>query len=314
MTRHFDDLMLGSLEIYCLAAELGSFAAAAQSAGLSPAAISRSISRLEERLGVQLFLRSTRRMQLTEAGQLYYDECRSALDRLMEAERRVTGNQVIPAGIVRISIPTPLGHRRILPMLTEFRALHPEITLHVHLSNRNIDLFADGFDLAIRGRTPPDSRLIARKLMDAELVVVASPFYLAQRAAPLTLSELHEHDCIQFILPSSGRPVPWLFCSEGEAITVATLGHLVCSGDLLGAVTLAHQGAGLLQTYRFIVENDLASGHLVEVLEAHGGRSRPFSMLYAGSRDLPARVRLLADFLVNRFERARNLSSHGPSD
>ncbi len=298
MPREFGEVMLGSIELFCLAAEAESFTGAAQQAGLTPAAVSRSIARLEERLQVRLFVRTTRKIRLTDGGKSYFDQCRQALTRLSEAERELTGTQAEPAGKLRISVPTMLGHCRVLPALPGFRARYPKVQIEVQLSNRNVDFTADGFDLAVRARAQADSGLIARKLMDAELVVVATPGYLQSAGVPEQLEDLASHECIQFVLPSTGQPVPWVFRKDDQDIEVGTTGGLTCFDDLLGVATLARHGAGLLQTYRFIVEDDLRRGDLVEVLQRHGGRSRPFSIIYPASRHMPLRVRVFIDYLV----------------
>jgi DNA-binding transcriptional LysR family regulator len=298
MQRQFDDVLLGSIELFCLAAELSSFTAAATAAGVTPAAVSRSVSRLEERLGVRLFTRTTRRIRLTDSGQAYFEQCRHALTQLVEAERAVTGQQSMPSGLVRISMPTPYGHHRVLPLLPAFRARYPQVHVEVHLSNRNIDFAGEGYDLVIRGRDQADSSLIARKLEDAELVVVAAPAYLARAGTPESLDALDRHDCIQFELPSNGRKIPWLFRQNGKDVEVFTTGGYSCSEDLLGGVTLARHGAGLFQTYRYIIEKELREGTLVEVLTTYGGRSRPFSLLYPHGRHLASRVRALVDFIL----------------
>ncbi|CAN7291391.1 LysR family transcriptional regulator [Acidovorax sp. LjRoot129] len=298
MPREFGEVMLGSIELFCLAAEAESFTGAAQQAGLTPAAVSRSIARLEERLQVRLFVRTTRKIRLTDGGKSYFDQCRQALNRLSEAERELTGTQAEPAGKLRISVPTTLGHCRVLPALPGFRARYPKVQIEVQLSNRNVDFTADGFDLAVRARAQADSGLIARKLMDAELVVVATPGYLQSAGVPEQLEDLASHECIQFVLPSTGQPVPWVFRKDDQDVEVGTTGGLTCFDDLLGVATLARHGAGLLQTYRFIVEDDLRRGDLVEVLQRHGGRSRPFSILYPAGRHMPLRVRVFIDYLV----------------
>lgn len=298
MSRQFHDVLLGSIELFCLAAELKSFTAAAVEAGVSPAAVSRSVGRLEERLGVRLFVRTTRQIRLTESGQAYFEQCRGALAALAEAERDVGGRQDAPAGMLRISVPTPYGHYRLLPVLAAYRERYPAVQVEVHLSNRNIDFAEEGYDLAIRVRPPPDSNLIARKLEDAELVLVATPAYLRRHGEPAALGELAAHECIQFELPSSGRTISWLFREDGVDVDVPTTGNYRLRDDVLGCVTLARHGAGLLQTYRFIVEEDLRSGALVEVLTRCGGRSRPVSLLYPQNRHLPLRVRSFVDFLV----------------
>ncbi|HSV54178.1 MAG TPA: LysR family transcriptional regulator [Burkholderiaceae bacterium] len=304
MARLFDDVMLGSIELFCLAAELESFTAAATASGLTPAAVSRSISRLEARLGVPLFVRSTRKIRLTESGRAYLLQCRQALNQLVEAEREVTGQQQVPAGTVRISMATPFAHYRVLPLVAAFRAQYPAVRVEAHLGNRNIDFAAEGYDLAIRGRVPPDSGLVARKLEDAELVVVAAPAYLARMGPPQTPEALDAHDCIQFILPRSGQPIPWMFQRDGVDFEVATQGGTCCLEDPQGGVTLARHGAGLVQTYRFLAQEALAQGQLVEVLQAWGGRSRPFSLLYPQNRHIPLRVRVFIDYLVQKLRPA----------
>jgi DNA-binding transcriptional LysR family regulator len=303
MKRHFDDVLLGSIELFCLAVEAGSFTAAAQAAGVTPAAVSRSVSRLEKRLGVRLFVRSTRSIRLTDGGKDYFEQCRQALGQLVEAERKLSGEQVQPAGTLRISAPTTYGHHRLLPLLPAFRARYPLIKLEVHISNRNIAFREEDYDLAIRVRPQPDSTLIARLLEHAPLVIVASPAYLKRAGIPRKLADLEAHDCIQFDLPSSGRQIPWLFREDGQDKEIVTTGNYSCSDDVLGGVTLAKVGAGLFQAYRFVVEKELAEGTLVEVLREFGGRSRPYNLVYPHGRMLPSRVRAFIDYLIEQTAR-----------
>jgi DNA-binding transcriptional LysR family regulator len=298
MKRHFEDLQLGSIELFCLAAEASSFTAAAQVAGVTPAAVSRSISRLEERLGSRLFVRTTRSIRLTDGGRTFFEQCRQALTQLVEAQQEMMGAQSVPSGLLRISIPTTYGHHRILPLLPKFRALYPQVTVDIHISNRNIDFVAEGYDLAIRVRAQPDSTLIARLLEDAKLVVVATPAYLKRAGTPQALEDLPNHECIQYELPSNGRRISWLFQVDGKEREFAGEAGYSCSDDVLGGVTLAKHGAGLFQTYKFIVEEELANGSLVEVLQPYGGRSRPFTLLYPHGRYVPHRVRAFVDFLL----------------
>ncbi|MCF5702707.1 LysR family transcriptional regulator [Pseudomonas syringae] len=298
MKRHFEDLQLGSIELFCLAAEAGSFTAAAQLAGVTPAAVSRSILRLEQRLGSRLFARTTRSIRLTEAGRNFFVQCSQALTQLVEAQQEVMGAQSSPSGLLRISLPTTYGHHRILPLLPKFRALYPDVTVDIHLGNRNIDFVGEGYDLAIRVRAQPDSSMVARLLEDAKLVVVASPEYLKKAGTPHTLEDLVQHECIQFELPSSGRRISWLFQENGDDREVNSEGSYSCSDDVLGGVTLAKHGAGVFQTYKFIVEKELADGSLVEVLQPYAGRSRPYTLLYPHGRYVPQRVRAFVDFLL----------------
>ena len=300
MKRQFDDVQLGSIELFCLAAETGSFTVAALEAGVTPAAVSRTISRLEERLGVRLFVRTTRSIRLTEGGRGYYEHCRQALTQLIEAEREVMGKQLEPAGTLRISLPTTYGHHRILPLLPGFRARYPKIRVDVHLGNRNIDFVSEGYDIAIRVRAQPDSTLIARHLEDAALVLVAAPAYLDRAGVPQSLDDLAQHECIQFELPSSGRRISWLFMTADGVREIFAEGGYCCSEDVLGGVTLALHGAGLFQAYRFSVEKELADGSLMEVLPEYRGASRPFTLLYPHNRYVPLRVRAFIDFLVEQ--------------
>jgi DNA-binding transcriptional LysR family regulator len=301
MARRFDSQRLGSIELFCLSAQHQGFTHAARAAGLTPAAVSRSVARLESQLGVRLFVRTTRSVRLTDAGERYHAQCRQALGQLAEAERELTGRQQRPAGVVRVSLPTPYGHCRVLPLIPAFARRYPDIQLDIQLTNRNIDIVEEGFDLAVRGRTPPDSGLVARKLEDAGLVVVAAPSYLGRRRRPRTEHDLESFSCIQFTLPRTGQPVPWLLRRDGRDFEWPTQGPLRCSDDILATVTLARAGAGLLQTYRFIVEQDLRDGRLVELLPELAGATRPFSLIHPGNRHMPLRVRVFIDFLVARL-------------
>lgn len=301
MARMFDAQMLGSIELFCATAELESFTAAAAQSGITQSAVSRSITRLEARLGVQLFARSTRSVRLTERGRAYYAQCRQALGQLVEAEREIKGLQSEAAGLVRLSLPTSYGHYRVLPALAQFSAEYPGVRLEIQLSNRNADLVADGIDLAVRARHLPDSGLVVRKLEDAELVIVGSPAYLARRGEPSSIDDLKRHDCIQFERPHTGQPVPWLLRVDGKDTEVDTAGPVCITEDILGLATAARAGLGLTQIYRFIVEEDLAAHRLQVVMPAFGGTSRPFSLLYLAHRHMPRATRVLLDFLLGRF-------------
>jgi DNA-binding transcriptional LysR family regulator len=267
-------------------------------AGVTPAAVSRSISRLEERLGVRLFVRTTRQIRLTDGGKVYFEQCRQALSQLVDAEREVTGQQAAPSGKLRISVPTPYAHYRLLERIAAFRLQYPDVQFEVHVSNRNIDFAEEGYDLAVRGRAPQDSTLIARKLEDAPLVLVASPAYLKRRGKPQSLEALAGHDCIQFVLPSTGRLIPWQFMRDGAEIEMAGGDAIMCAEDFLGMATLALHGGGITQAYRSSVERELASGALVELLPQHGGCTRPFYLIYPHARHLSLRVRSFVDFLL----------------
>lgn len=300
--RTFDPIQLGSIELFCKAAELGSFSAAAESLGLTPASVSRSIKRLETRLGVRLFSRTTRNVRLTSEGELYRQECQQALEQIAEAERTITGHQKVPSGLLRLSVGTLYANYRLLPHLQHFTAAYPQIDLELSLSNRVVDIVDEGFDLAIRIGTPQDSRLIAHKLEDASVGVFATPAYLAKRGVPKTLDDLASHDCLQFVLPSTGRPMPWIFRDrDGKPLDHVAHSRFRVLDDALGCVSWGCAGGGLFQTYHFIAAPAVARGELVEVLREYGGRSRQFSIIYPQNRHLSARVRAFVDFMLERL-------------
>jgi DNA-binding transcriptional LysR family regulator len=298
MTRVFDAMQLGSIELFCRSAELGSFTAAAAAVGVTPAAVSRSVGRLEARLGARLFVRTTRQIRLTDDGQLYYEHCQQALLQIAQASRIVAGQQAAPTGALRISAPTTYAHYRLFPILARFVAAYPKVQVEISVSNRNIDFVEEGFDLAIRLGTPQDSRLVARKLENATLGIFAAPDYLKRCNTPKNLADLKQHDCIQFVLPSTGRPLPWLFREGGKDVERTLSGSVTVYDDALGCLNLARAGGGLVQIYHFIAHDAVQRGELVEVVKRCGGRTRPFSVLYPQNRHMSTRVRAFVDFLV----------------
>ena len=300
MSRSFDPVQLGSIEMFCKAAELQGFTAAALALGVTAAAVSRSVGRLEERLGAKLFTRTTRLMRLTEEGRAYFEQCRQALAQIENAERAINGSQAEPAGVLRISVPTTYGHYRVLPVLARFMAQYPRLRVEVDVSNRNIDFVEDGYDLAIRGGIPADSRLVARQLEDATFGVFAAPQYLARRGTPQSPAQLQDHDCIAFVMPSTGRGLPWVFRQDGQDVDLPVQSRVNVQGDLLGCLSYAMGGGGLLQAYHFVAQRHVQSGALVEVLQAYGGRSRPFSILYPHNRHLSAKVRAFVGFMTGQ--------------
>ncbi|WP_424191709.1 LysR family transcriptional regulator [Ampullimonas aquatilis] len=315
MMRSFDPVQLGSIELFCKAAELEGFTAAAKALGVTVAAVSRSVARLEERLGARLFSRSTRQIRLTAEGRAYYEQCREALAQIEQAEQAITGNQAEPTGLLRISIPTTYAHFRVLPVLPDFLAQYPKLKVEVDISNHNIDFVEQGYDLAIRVGTPQDSRLIARRLEEATLGIFAAPSYLQKNGIPQTLAQLREHECIQFVLPSSGRGLPWivrdsLACHNktgSKAHSTQSSGHDVdfnfdsrirFQDDVLGCLNYARAGGGLVQIYHFIAQQFVDRGELVEVLPQLRGRTRTFSLLYPQNRHLSAKVRAFVQFML----------------
>lgn len=182
MSRQFDHL--ADVEIFLIVAEKLSISTAAIDLSTTPSVVSRTITRLEKKLGIQLFRRTTRHLSLTEAGQLYYEKMQHAFQLIDHAERLVQGEQLQISGKIKISVPTTYGHYRLPPLLEKFLLQYPDIQIEVSISNRNVDLIAEGFDLAIRQGQLPNSTLIARPLEHAPLKLVASPAYLKRMGIP----------------------------------------------------------------------------------------------------------------------------------
>ena len=296
MSRKFD--YLGDVEVFITVVEHGSFTAAAVALSTTPSVLSRAVSRLEVRRGRQLLQRTTRRVGLTEAGRIYLEQARSAFSLLDEAERDGRGQEGDLTGRVRISVPTTFGHYCLPPLLARFSQQYPRVKVELNITNRNVDLIAEGFDLAIRLGQMPDSGFVARKLQDAALLLVASPAYLQRMGMPQTLDELQQHTCLPFIMPRTGRIAPWVFRVGERDVDWLPASTIETSDDVLGVVSLAECGMGICQSYEFIVRERIQRGQLVEVLPQLRGRSRPFSLIYAPHRRQSAATRAMIDLLT----------------
>jgi DNA-binding transcriptional LysR family regulator len=222
----------------------------------------------------------------------------AAFALLGDAERDMQGAGGQLTGQVRLSVPTSYGHYRLPPLLARFAELHPQVQVEVNITNRNVDLVAEGFDLAIRMGQFPDSGLVVRKLEDATLCLVASPAYLARRGAPSSLAELQAHDCLSFVMPRTGRVAAWSLREEGADIEWTPPGRFQISDDVLGTASLAAAGMGIAQTYDFIAAERIRAGALVEVLPSLRGRTRPFSVVYAPHRRQSAAARSVIEVLT----------------
>lgn len=293
--RRFDHL--ADVEAFITVMDKGSMTAGAVALATTPSVLSRAITRLETKLGTQLVRRTTRRISLTEAGRAYLEQVRAAFEAIDEAERGVQGEGTV-AGRVRLSVSTTYGHFRLPEKLTRFALNHPAVIVEMSIANRNVDLVTEGYDLAIRLGQLPDSGLIGRKLEDAPLRLVASPDYIARRGTPRSIDDLARHTCLPFLMPRTGRPGPWLFRHDDTDVDWVPQGPVQVADDVLGTVSLAEAGLGICQTYEFVVRDRLARGSLVELLADHGGRSRPFSLIYPPHRNLSAATRALIDCLL----------------
>ncbi len=287
---------LVSVEAFCLSYELGNFTQAAKALGVTPQAVSRSVAKLEQSLQVALFRRNTRHIEATEAGRNYYRACKEALQILSTAEAQVRGQEDQLAGEVRVSVPTTYGNHLFLPQLAEFRARFPRIHVEVEVSNRNIDFVKDSFDMAIRMGPLPDASFVARRLGEFSLGVFASPKYLKQRPRPTRLAELEDHECALFVMPRTGRILPWVFLPGPESIVPPAA--LRVRDDVTGLVAFARAGGGLIQIYHYLVREELARGELVEVLSGYSGHTRRFSLIYPREATERPAVRALVEYVV----------------
>lgn len=195
-------------------------------------------------------------------------------------------------------MPTTYAHHRLPSLLRRYCARHPGVRVELNITNRNVDLVAEGYDLAIRLGPLPDSGLVARPLEDAPMCLLAAPDYLQRAGVPGGIGELAQHECLPFVMPSSGRVSPWLLREDGRDVEWTPQGSLRVSDDVLGVVSLALNGLGICQTYDFIAGDLISQGRVVELLPQARGRSRPFSVIYAPHRRLSAASRALIETLA----------------
>lgn len=271
-------------------ADCGSFTAAAEKLATSVANISRRVAQLEQRMAVKLLLRTTRKVSLTEAGYLYYQQCKQLVEGLEQAELLVTQMQQIPSGKLKLTAPVTYGERVIAPHLHDFLRQYPDLELDLNLTNQRLDMIEQGIDLAIRLGQLSDSSFVAKKLAPRTLHVCASPDYLAANGTPYTLSELTHHQCLV------GTNDHWRFKDNQHARSLGIHGRVRCnSGVVLLDATL--KGMGLAQLPDYYVQDYLADGRLVEVLSHYRDDREGVWALYPHSRYLSPKVRLLVDYL-----------------
>lgn len=275
-------------------AETSSFTTAASRLGVSVAHISRQIVRLESRLDVKLFHRTTRKVMTTEEGRVYYQHCRQVLDGLEEAERAITNLQSQPSGKLRMTAPVSYGEKYIAPLVNDFLLHYPKLEVELNLTNQRLDLTEEGVDLAIRLGLLGDARLVARKLGVREQYLCASPDYVSRKGEPHTLSDLDGHDCLLGTLDY------WRFNDNGRVRNIKVKGRMRCNNGpaLLDA---ALKGLGLVQLPDYYVEEYLQQGALVSVLDTHRPAQEGIWALYPQNRHLSPKVRLLIEFLRERL-------------
>jgi len=291
------DLDLRTLAIFVKVAERQSFARAAEALDMTPSGVSNAIKRLEGQLDTSLLARTTRSVHLTVDGEAFYHRCRQVLADLDEATQVLTRARRQPSGTLRVSLPVSFGRVKVVPLLSTFQSRFPKIDLAISTTDRYVHLVDEGIDVAVRFGPLDDSSLIARPLAPARRRVVATPAYLGRNPRPTALSELARHNCITLSHHETGRVRPWIFSEAGSPCRIVPAGSLTFNdGTALHAAVLS--GIGLAQIHDYIVEDDLAAGRLVSVLDDVAPAPDPIAILYPQSRHLSPRVRAFVTFLA----------------
>ncbi|MFC0397497.1 LysR family transcriptional regulator [Paraburkholderia rhizosphaerae] len=293
---------MSGMAIFTRAAETLSFAEAGRQLGISASAVSKAIARLEARLGLRLFHRSTRSVRLTPEGELFLARCQRILSEIVEAESELAQSRATPAGRLRVSIP--LVGMLLMPVLAAFMREYPDVQLDIDFSDRIVDVIEDGFDTVLRTGESDDSQLTMRTLGHYSHVIVASPAYLAERGVPAVPEDLITHACLQHRFSRSGRVRRWPFVRDGVPFDVELPSTAVASA-VEPLIALAEHHRGLTCVPEFTVHAQLARGSLVAVLQAFTDDRIPFRALWPSGRMTPLKVRVFVDFL------SRNLFPDG---
>jgi DNA-binding transcriptional LysR family regulator len=290
----FDDL-----QAFVAVVEAGSFTAAADRLDVAKSAVSRRVSSLEERLGVQLLRRTTRRLNLTETGQSFYEHSARILADLDEAEAAVAQQHGELRGNLRVALPMSFGLRHMSAPIAEFSRRHPRVTFDLNLNDRRIDLVEEGVDVAIRIGRLADSTMIARRLFEARTVLCAAPGYIEERGAPQTPDDLLDHACLAYSnLPDPGRWVCTDSAGERHSVNVNVV-MTASSGDFLCEAAAEDLGVAMQPT--FIAADRIRRGDLLPVLTNYDWPVTPAYAIYPPTRHLSYRVREFIDFLADRF-------------
>ena len=287
----------------------GSFTAAARSLELSKGAVSKTVNRLEARLGARLLNRTTRRLTLTEVGDAFYRRTVLALAELEDAEREVAEHTAQPRGHLRVSAPTFYGAEILSRHLAEFQRRFPDISLELRLENRLVDLVEERFDVALRMSAPRDSSLVMRHLADIPLRVCASPDYLARHGKPETPEDLRDHDCLLYLLVP--RPHEWTFVSgDGRHYTVRVEGHFGTNDDH-ALRRAAMDGLGILRMPELFLREAIARGELVPLWPDAAAPGVTLAAVYPSRRELPRKTRAFIDFVAEFTDRPSAAAGQG---
>ena len=289
---------LAGMAVFAKVVEARSFTAAAEQLGLSKSAVSKQISRLEDRLGIRLLNRTTRRLSLTEAGAAYYERCARIVAEAEAADLAITHLQSEPRGVLQVNAPMSFGIAHVAPAIPDFLERYPELRVDMTLNDRVVDLVDEGFDVAIRIGALADSSLIARRLAESRMVAVAAPGYLQRHGAPDRPEDLERHNCLSYSYTPQERQ--WRFETEAGPRPVTVRGSFQANnGDAIRAAAVAGLGIAVLPS--FIVGPDIRSGLLTTVLRDHLSSTTVVHAVYPHSRHLTVKVRAFVDFLADRF-------------
>jgi DNA-binding transcriptional LysR family regulator len=288
------------MQTFSTVVDEGSFVKAADTLGISKAAVSRHVVDLEARLGVRLLHRTTRRLSLTEEGHVFYARGKELLMSMEDAEAEITSHRTAPSGLLRVNAPVTFGILQLAPMWAAFRAQFPLVKLDIILSDRVVDIVEEGFDVAIRIAKLPSSTLISKRLGSTRLVLCASPQYLLRHGKPAHPEALNAHSVISYSYLSTRDE--WHFSGPQGQVSVKINACIQTNnGDTCRAVALAHQGIILQPT--FLIGNDLIAGTLVEIMPEFRAIELGIYAIYPSRKHVSPKVRALVDFMAKQFER-----------
>lgn len=286
---------LTGLAAFVRTAETQSFVAAGRLLGVSASAIGKSVARLEERLGIRLFQRSTRRIRLTAEGVQFYESCRHILNDIDNAEAALSHASEAPRGRLRVSVLT-VGYRFLMPVLREFMQRYPEIELDLDFDDRIVDVIDNELDAVIRSGDLPDSRLMARRLGSYRMMLCASPDYLQRHGTPKHPRELERHSCLQFRYPTTGKLQKWVMCSDPDEGELRLPNNLICNNvEAMLMACINGLGIGFMPT--FLTREAIADGAIVSVLDNYMQQQGQFWVLWPSNRQMSPKLRVFVDFI-----------------
>ena len=291
---------LRALAIFVKVAERLSFVRAATELGITQSGVSNAISRLENEIGTPLLARTTRRVSLTEHGAAYFERCRSALAELEEAELVLKNAQLRPSGNLHIDVPVVFGRLKVAPLMGAFQARYPDISVRMTFNDRNVDFIDEGIDVSVRFGVLQDSNLIARRLSSAKLSVVGAPAYFTKFGRPKRVEDLARHNCLAFTFRETRQARAWRFTQGGVETVINPKGNISLS-DGVAVCDAACAGRGLAQLQDFFIDEPIARGRLVAILDKFAPAPQPIWVVYPQARHLSPKVRAFVDFMVEKF-------------